>query len=557
MSATTTGPLARTVGAVGAVLGNRNLRLVQIALLVSLIGDGAYVTAVTVWAYGQGGAQAVGLFTAAFMTASAVLAPVGGAVADRYSRRVTLLACDGVRVALVAGAAVCLVADSAIAVYVLSVVAGVFNAPFRSAQRAWMPALASTPRELTASNAASSTFESLAVFIGPALGGLLLVLTDVGVVFWFNVATFALSIALVLVVREPRAETNDQSDESEGAIAQLVAGFRLLGGDADLRNVTGQVAAQTFVGGAARVFLVVMAIEILLTGASGVGLLDAIIGVGSIVGGVVALVRVERQRLGRDLAFGVMLWSAPLGLIVVWPHPVTVVVALVILGVANPLVDVNLDTIVMRMTPDHTMARVFSALDTCYIATKALGSIVTPVLILLVGLRWTLVAVGLPVLLIALGSWRRMVRLDERLVPPAGLPLLRGIPWFALLDPPTLEALAQGLREIRVPAGTAIITEGDEGDAFYVIEEGTVVVTQEGRLLREEGPGEYFGEIALLQQVPRTATVTATSDVVLRALDRPLFLGALSGESLTMAGDVAATRLSHTGDDAESALDDT
>ena len=148
-----------------------------------------------------------------------------------------------------------------------------------------------------------------------------------------------------------------------------------------------------------------------------------------------------------------------------------------------------------------------------------------------------------------------MTRLDERLVPPAGLPLLRGIPWFALLAPATLESLARGLREVRVPAGTAVITEGDEGDAFYVIEEGTVTVTQEGRLLREQGPGDYFGEIALLQQVPRTATVTATTDVVLRSLDRAVFLGALSGESLTMAGDVAATRLSHTGDDADSARD--
>ena len=528
-------------------MGNRNLRLVQLALLASLVGDGAYLTAVTVWAYGQGGAEAVGLFAAAFMASSAVLAPVGGAVADRCSRRLILLACDGLRIALVASAALCLT-SSPMVVYVLAVLAGVFNAPFRSAQRAWMPSLARTPEELTASNAASSTFESLAVFIGPALGGLLLVVADVGTVFWFNVGTFAVSALCVVGVRQPRARPDDAGG-GESAWAHLVAGFRLLAADADLRNVTGQVAAQTFVAGAARVFLVVVAVEVMGTGARGVGLLDAIIGVGAIAGGVVALARVERNRLGRDLTLGVVLWSAPLGLVALWPHPVTVVLALVVLGVANPLVDVNLDTIVMRMTPDHTMARVFAALDTCYIATKALGSVATPLLLHLVGLRWTLVAIGLPVLVVALTSRRRMVRLDERLLPPPGLALLRSIAWFALLSPATLESLARRLTEVSLPAGTAVVTEGERGDAFYVIEEGTVVVTQEGRLLREQGPGDYFGEIALLQQVPRTATVTATSDVVLRCLDRPAFLGALSAEGLGMVRDVASARLRHRGDE--------
>jgi CRP-like cAMP-binding protein len=133
--------------------------------------------------------------------------------------------------------------------------------------------------------------------------------------------------------------------------------------------------------------------------------------------------------------------------------------------------------------------------------------------------------------------------LDARLVPPEGLPLLRGVPWFAVLSPPVLESLARGLREVTVPAGAAVITEGEAGEAFYVIESGTVAVTQEGRHLRDEGPGEYFGEIALLHEIPRTATVTATTDLVLRALDRDIFLG----DGLQMAGDVAATRLRHTG----------
>lgn len=540
--------VAATAAAVADVLRNRDLRRVQLALIASLVGDGAYVTAVTVWAYGEGGPRAVGLFTAALMTASAVFAPIGAALADRFSRRATLLVCDGTRVVMVGAAAVCLGLDSPIPVYVLAVAAGTLDAPFRSAQRAWMPALAKTPEELTASNASSSTIESLAAFIGPALGGLLLVLTDVGTVLWVNVATFTVSILLLIGVRERRTTRPlDVTGSGDGTLVQLAAGFRVLGTDGDLRSVTGQVAAQTFVGGALRVLLVVLAVDIMMTGPSGVGFLEAIFGAGAIAGGVLALARVERQRLGRDLALGVMMWSAPLALVVVWPHPITVVVMLVLLGIANPLVDVNVDTIVQRMTPDVVMARAFGALDTCYTATKALGAVSAPLLLHLVGLRLTLLIVGVPVLGLAILSRARMARLDVRLVPPPGLSLLRGVQWFTVLSPAVLESLARGLRELTLPAGAAVITEGETGDAFYVIESGSVEVTQHGRHLRTQGAGEYFGEIALLNDIPRTATVTAATDVVLRMLGREVFLGALSGEGLQLAGSVAATRLRNTG----------
>lgn len=540
--------LGRTAGSVRSVWRNRNLRRVQLALLGSLVGDAAYATAVTVWAYTEGGAAAVGVFTAARMGAAALLAPVGAAIADRFSRRATLLAADGLRIVLVAVAAACLGLDSPWPVYVLATLAGVLNAPFRSAQRAWMPSLAKTPEELTASNAASSTLESLAVFVGPALGGLLLVLTDVRTVFLVNVATYALSMLLVLRVRGGRAPLPvAEVEAAAGAWSELVAGFRLLATDPDLRVVTGQVCAQTFVGGAARVFLVVLAVEVMLTGASGVGLLDAVIGAGAVVGGVVALARADRHRLARDLTVGVMLWSAPLGLVVVWPSPVTVVAALILLGVANPLVDVNLDTIVMRMTPDQLMARVFGALDTCYIATSALGSLVTPFLILALGLRWTLLVIGAPVLLIALLSLSRMGRLDARLRPPATVALLRATSLFAGLPPAVLEPIARGLRELHVAAGEPIIVEGEVGEEFYVIQSGEVEVTQSGRVLRREGPAEFFGEIALLHDVARTATVTALTDTVLQVLDREVFLRVLSGEALSAAHDVASARLARTG----------
>ena len=543
------GALRETAQSVSSVFRNRNLGLVQVGLLASLIGDLAYATAVTVWVYGEGGAAAVAVFTAVRLAAAAVTAPVSAAAADRLRRRTTLLLCNGIRAALVAAAAVCLVVDLASPwpVYVLATLAGLLSAPFRSAQRAWMPALADHPRELTAANATSGTLESIAFFVGPALGGLLLLATDVATVFAFNVAAFLVSLVLIARVRETRVSpVMPETGPGEGWWAELSAGFRTVLTDADLRNVTGQVCALTFVGGASKVFLVVAAVEIMKTGPSGVGLLDAVLGIGAVVGGLVAIARAARQRLGWDMAMGVLLWSLPLLLVAALPVPAAVVVALLFVGAANPLVDVNLDTIVQRMTPDATLARVFGALDTCYIATQALGALAMAPLIAHVGLQWSLAIAAVPVALVALLSLPRMRRLDARLTPPEGLPLLLGVPWFAPLTPAVAEAVARGLERVVVPAGRAVVTQGEIADRFFIIESGATEVTQDGSFLRTQGPGDFFGEIGLLHDIPRTATVTATEDTVLRALDRDRFLAAVTGQR-SMAEDVATTRLNFRG----------
>ena len=75
-----------------------------------------------------------------------------------------------------------------------------------------------------------------------------------------------------------------------------------------------------------------------------------------------------------------------------------------------------------------------------------------------------------------------------------------------------------------------VIREGDDGDLFYVVLEGSLRVTQGGRELRTLGAGAGFGEIALLRDTPRTATVTATTDVALGAVDRDDFLLAVTGQ---------------------------
>ena len=546
-----------TRGSLASVFRNPNLRRIQLALGGSMIGDWAYATAVAVWAYGVGGATAVGVWSAIRLALLALTSPLGAALADRYPRRAVMISADLIRATLIALATVCLYLDLHPAfVFVLATLTSMVSTAFRPAQRALMPALANHPEELTASNGTASTLESLSFFLGPSLGALLLVVADVETVFLVNMATFLVSTLLVTrvqvpaVAARPATPAPGETDAAAAAdepkerfLTEVSAGFRTIARDRDLLVVTAEVSAQTIVAGASAVFTIVMAVHILGTGPQGVGYLDSMLGVGAIVGGFTAIARASRRRLAQDMTYGVLLWSLPLLLVTVWPHPAAAFAAVVLLGFGNPLVDVNMETIIQRITPDEVMGRVFGALEACLIATMALGAALMPALVHWWGLRSALGVVGLGVALLALVGLPQMRSLDQRLRRPAGLDLLEAIPMFAPLTPGVVESLARSLVRVSVPAGDVVVREGTDADRFYVIESGLVEVTQNGAVLRREEAGDFFGEIGLLRDVPRTATITAVEDTVLLALERADFLDAVTGQSESrMAADDVVTR---------------
>ena len=194
------------------------------------------------------------------------------------------------------------------------------------------------------------------------------------------------------------------------------------------------------------------------------------------------------------------------------------------------MVDVNGYTILQRLAPPETMSRVFGAMESAVIGGMALGALLMPALISTFGLRWGLVVIGAGVSATVLLGTRGLRRIDLTALAPAGLELLRGVSLLSMLPEPTLERLARALERVEAAPGDVVIREGDTGDRFYVIESGTVEVTKEGRHVAALGPGDFVGEIALLRNVLRVATVTATSDTVLQALDRATFIPAVTGQ---------------------------
>jgi predicted MFS family arabinose efflux permease len=523
-----------------SVLRNPNLRRIQLAFGGSLIGDWAYGTAIAVWAFQESGAKGVGLFMAARFIGAAIAGPVGATIADRMSRRTFMMATDLIRAVLTTITAVVIMADGPdLLVYAVAVVTAMVGAPFRSAQAGLIPQLVDTPGELTASNAVAANIENVVTFMGPAIGALMIGAFGVAPVVWLNVGSFLWSFLLVtgVKVRAPAEPTSgSDGDPEESIFREMTAGFAYLGKDADLRTVALLTAAQTLIWGALAVFLVVIAVRD-FGDAADLGWLQGSMGVGTMIGGLMILSRVAKGKLAEDMVVGVLGWSIPVISLAVFPSPVTAIAALVVIGIADPWVNLGLETIPQRLAPPNAISRVYAAVESVIILAIAIGSLAAPLLIHLFGVNASLIGLGLIVTAYAVSTLPRLRKLDQRLTEPEGLAALRTIGIFEPLQSSVLEEMAHKLEAVLVPAGQAVVREGDVADRFYVIAEGEVEVSHGDLVIRRETAGDFFGEIGLLRNVPRTATVTAVTDVKLWALDRADFLGAVTG---TGAARVAA-----------------
>ena len=536
--------LADSARSFGRVFRNPNIRRIEGAWAASIIAHWAYGIALAVYAYRDGGAAAVGLIGLVRFLPSAVASPFAAVLGDRFRRERVIVCAELTRAVLLAATTVAVMMDGpAVLVYLLAGLVAIAYSAVRPAQAALLPSLAKTPQELTAANVTSSTIESLGIFGGPAIGGILLAATSPDVVFGCAAGAFLLAAILVSRVRvEKQPEPRERRG---GVLTEFTAGFVTLAREKGLRILVLLLICQTLVAGALNVLIVVTALQLLDLGEEGVGFLNSAVGIGGLFGAVLSAVLIGR-RLTSNFLIGILLWGIPISLIGVFPEPAPALVLLAFVGLGNTLVDVSAFTLLQRAVPDEVLARVFGAVQGLWVATIGIGAILAPLLIAAVDIRGALMITGalLPVVAILLRS--RLSELDAVPVPEGRLALLRAIDLFAPLPAPTLESLAGSLVPVRVAAGEEVFRQGDIGDRYYIVAEGAVDVVADGRVVAVTGEGGYFGEIALLRDVPRTATVRANSDVELLALDREDFIAAVTGHaaSADAADTVIATRMS-------------
>lgn len=529
----------------GGVFHNVSLRRLELAWLFSIVSYWAYGIAVVVYAYEHGGAGGVGLVGLLRWVTAAAVSPFAALLADRYDRRRLMVASDLARAALIAGAAAAvLVGLAAPVVYALAALVSVAGTPFRPAEAAFTPSLVTNPAELGAANVVAAAIESVGIFVGPAIGGLLLAWTSIATAFFVTAA--AVLVSAVMLLRIPARAAPLGLADGDGVGAELLAGLRAILRDRKIALLVGLFAAQTFVDGLLGVLIVVMALSYLDAGASAVGWLNAASGIGGLVGAAVAGVLVGRGRLAGDFGLGVVLFGLPLALVAAWRNQPAALLLLGVVGIGNTLADVAGVTLLQRVAPDAVIGRVFGVLETLLLLTVGLGAAAAPALVAGVGTRGALVAAGLLLPVLVVPAWQVLRQVDrEASVPVQRIELLRGVPFLSSLSEATVERLARFATQERASAGTQVVQQGATGEGFYVIESGAVEVIVDGRPLTVLAAPDYFGEIALLRDVPRTASVRAREDSVFLVLARRDFLPAVVGyaPSLASAEAVVARRL--------------
>ncbi len=511
-------------------LASHDVRRLLVGWLLTTVGTWAFTILIALYAYQEGGATAVGVAVLVRMLPSGLAAPSVALLADRHSRRSVLVASSALRALVLALISAAVAAEAPFAfVLALSAVFTVAGTAHKPAQAALLPQLARMPAEVAAANAASSGIDNAGFLAGSLMAGV--VAGALGLAGGMAVCVLPYLAAagiLALLPRDERPAAIPGAEQPSG-ISELLEGFRTVSGDREMSLLTGMFAANMFVQGVVDVLLVLAAIELLGMGESGVGWLNSAWGVGGLAGSLVALSLLGRGRLAEGLSVGSVLAGLPLVVLGVVHVPAAALALLVVLGVGYALTEVAMLTFTQRLAADDVLARVFGVQETLFVVATALGSLLAAGLVGLMGIEASLIVTGaaLPVLAVAL--WRRLEALEAGVVVPArAYALLRALPMFAPLPIATIENLAAHSETESHEAGAEIIRQGDHGEGFWVIDEGTVDVSVDGRKIAQRSAGECLGEIALLRDTPRTATVVAATPLRLIALTRSHFIGGVS-----------------------------
>ena len=518
-------------------LVHRDFRLLLAAFATSRAGDFLYTIALVVYVIQVTGSSAWVSATVVVRVVPLVLgATFAGLLADRVDRRRLMVVCDLLRfVVMLAIAAVAAMDGPVLLVVLLVGLTTLFGMPYSPAFYASLPRLV-PERDLASANSLVSTVECLSLVVGPGIGGLLVTAASPSWAFAVNAATFLVSALFVLRATVPAAEPTEDDADDVGTFQGIRLGIRTVTSDRVLATLSVALLAITFIYGFELVYLVLVARDLLGMGASGVGYLDAAVGVGGLLGAVVAprLARSHRPRMVIGLV--VTFNALPMAVLAVVRSPWLALVFLAVEGVASLALDVVANTIMQRVVPGTRLARVEGLLSSLSTATLLLGSLLAPLVLHLVGLRASLVLAAAVPTGITLAMLTQVRGLDkkstDRLVELAPrLDLLDRLDLLAGADPVTLERVAAALQPEEFAAGSVLLREGDPADDLLVLADGTVAAwagsrPDQPRLI--EAP-DYVGEIGLLQHRPRTATVEAVTGVSAFRLPGSEFLAAVGG----------------------------
>jgi MFS family permease len=510
------------------VAANPGLRNLEIAWLTFNMAEYAYLVGLSVYAFDEGGAFAVGLVALIRTLPGVIIGPLAAVYADRLRRERVLRASLIGRLLASAIIAVALAADSpALIVYLLAALDAAAASMYWPAQTALSPELCRSAEELTAANAISGAMENLGTLAGPGAAALILALGSVTDVFFAGCVVLAAGLISTFRIRSDRVPPKH---DGRVGLTEIAAGLRYLKGEADARMVVGLWTFESVLIGMSEVFVVVVAVDIAGMGDPGVGVLNGLIGLGGLIGSVTLASVARGHPFGRILGVAMVVLAAGLAVPGLASTAVIAASAYTVVGLAMAQVDVAAQSLLQRLVPEDKLGRVLGTFEGLYWGALGVGAMLASGLVVLAGPRAALIGVGVATAAVAVMARRRLATIDRNVVVSSrALELLDGVTMLATLPVPTLEHLARRLEPTEAAAGDEIIRQGDVGDRFYVIDEGTVEIVVDGAAIKTLGAGHYFGEIALLEDRPRMASVRAVDSVTTQSLDGELFVAAVTG----------------------------
>jgi MFS family permease len=538
-------------------LRHRDFRLLMISFSTSVIGSWAYEVALAVWIFQEtGSAGWVGAATIARFIPALLFSSYGGVLADKYERVKFMVTLDLASFLIMVVLAI-EVASGAPVVLVIAtaMLTSTINTAYEPAVVAMTPQLTGE-RDLGSANALRNTIDNACVIAGPGLGALLLLIGPPSLAISVNALTFLVSGIAVSRIRA-RSKPVDVTGSGElGVFQQMLVGAKAITSSTAATVLVAYGVVATFVYGLDTVMFVVLSRDVLGTGAEGFGYLLAGLGVGGVLAAGVVTRLGQRPQLGLIILVGMAAYCLPTLVFLFASSPVLAFAVEVVRGAGTLVVDVLAVTALQRLLPRDMLARVFGAFNTLLLLAVLLGAVIAPLLIG-VGLSTALWFSGLVIPAACLLGWPLLKQMDrqaaERLAAlEPKLDLLMGCDLFADVSTGGLDQLAGAATDVDVAAGQTVIAEGAPADAFYVVAEGDLAVSARGEgkqvlPLGQLSAGDYFGEIGLIEQIPRTASVTAVTHAHLLRIDGEAFLAALT-ESAPSAAlmDGASLRLQRT-----------
>lgn len=522
---------------------------IQLAYLGYNMTEYASWIAILVYGYERGGPGTVALITTVQLVPAGVIAPFGAFAADHFRRDRVLFVSYLVQAVALGAVAVVLLTKAPFGLVLAAAIVYAVSFMFvHPTQAAILPSLADSPAELTAANSVSTFAQSAGAVLGPLIAGVLLGASGPWLVF----AVFAgVTLGEALLVARPSLPASAILPEmpigAREVLHASLGGFRALNDDRRAGLLVGVLALSFTVIASLDVLFVAVAIVLLGKGESWAGYLSAAAGIGALLGALATVSLVGRPRLVPFLEGGTAVSGGAVAMVGVIPSVVAAPILFGVSGAGGSIAWMAGSTLLQRVAPEETLARVFGVLQGLAVLGTVLGIGGTTTLIGAFGVKTTLVIVGLLLIaVVAMLLWPLSAIDREANAPDAEvLALVRSIPIFAPLTPPAVERIADDLVLLEVPAEHVLLREGDPGDRCYLVADGRAQVTRGGVRVGESGAGDLLGEIALLHDVPRTATVIALTPMRLFALDRQPFLAAVTGhpQSQALAEALADERL--------------